>query len=63
MKERVIVSATTLVTSLASYVYAKHLGKDVVPYLMIGGFVGAVLGEAVAMAFQKNKEKDDEEKQ
>jgi hypothetical protein len=62
MKERVIVSATTLIISLGSYAYSKHLGKDAVPYLMIGGFVGAVLGESIAMAFQK-KDKDTEEEQ
>jgi hypothetical protein len=61
MKERVIVSATTFVISLGSYLYSKHLGKDAIPYLMIGGFVGAVLGESIAMVFSKEEDKDGKE--
>ncbi len=48
MKEKTIVSTVTLIASLASYLYAKNADKDAVPYVMIGGFVGAIIGEAIA---------------
>jgi len=54
MKEKIIVSTTTLLASLASYLYAKHAEKDAVPFVMIGGFFGAVIGEAIAKAFEKD---------
>ena len=47
MKEKTIVSTFTLFTSLASYWYAKEAQKDVVPFMMIGGFLGAVAGEVI----------------
>lgn len=52
MKQKAIVSACTLLGSLATYYYAKTIGKDVVPYVMIGGFIGGMLGEF----FTKEKE-------
>lgn len=52
MKEKTIVSSMTLVTSLASYWYAKEVQKDAVPIMMIGGFLGAVAGEII---FEKIK--------
>jgi len=54
MKEKTIISAFTLVGSLATYFYAKTLNKDVVPYVMIGGFIGAVIGEAIVESKNKN---------
>ncbi|MFM2224280.1 MAG: hypothetical protein RJA07_482 [Bacteroidota bacterium] len=48
MKERTIVSAATLIVSLSSYFYAKAAEKDAMPYVMIGGFVGALIGEVIA---------------
>lgn len=54
MKEKTIVSTITLLASLGSYLYAKHAEKDAVPYVMLGGFFGAVIGEAIAKAFEKN---------
>lgn len=48
MKEKTIVSGVTLLTSLLSYWYAKETGKDAVPYVMMGGFVGAIIGETLA---------------
>jgi hypothetical protein len=39
---------------MASYFYAKHAEKDAVPYVMVGGFVGAILGEALAKAIRKD---------
>ncbi|HTA26946.1 MAG TPA: hypothetical protein VK809_04110 [Bacteroidia bacterium] len=47
MKEKIIVSTATLVTSLASYYYAKTGNKDAIPYMMLGGFLGAVIGETI----------------
>jgi uncharacterized membrane protein YfcA len=55
MKEKTIVSTMTLISSLASYCYAKESGKDSVPYLMVGGFLGAVIGEVI---FEKLKSND-----
>jgi len=57
MKEKTIVSTLILATSLASYYYARSVGKDTVPFTMIGGFVGAVFGELLATAIKvKDKE-------
>jgi uncharacterized membrane protein YfcA len=55
MKERTIISTTTLLASLLSYWYAKESGKDAVPYVMMGGFIGAILGETLV---EKTKSKD-----
>ena len=57
MKEKTLVSTLTLIGSLASYYYAKTHVKDVVPYVMIGGFVGAWVGELIAKTIVN---KDDE---
>lgn len=51
MKEKVIVSSLTLITSLTGYFYAKGADKDVVPYMMVSGFLGAILGEAISHTF------------
>ena len=47
MKEKTIVSTATLMVSLLSYLYAKEAKKDAVPYVMLGGFVGAIKGCAL----------------
>ncbi|MFZ5553544.1 MAG: hypothetical protein ACOZCO_10535 [Bacteroidota bacterium] len=47
MKEKSIVSAITLFTSLSAYFYARHIEKDPVPVVMVSGFFGAMLGEAL----------------
>lgn len=57
MNEKTIVSTVALATSLATYFYAKEAQKDVVPYVMVGGFIGALLGEAIAGMVQGNKDK------
>ena len=51
MKEKAIVSSLTLVTSLTGYFYAKSVGKDVVPYMMVSGFLGALIGEGISHTF------------
>ncbi len=58
MKEKTLVSTLTLIGSLASYYYAKTHVKDVVPYVMIGGFVGAWVGELIAKAIITPKDDD-----
>lgn len=57
MNEKTIVSTMTLFTSLASYWYAKEAQKDTVPFMMIGGFIGAVIGEVI---FEKTKKGSNE---
>lgn len=47
MKEKVIVSTSTLFASLLAYWYAKRQRKDIVPYIMWGGFIGNLIGEAM----------------
>lgn len=59
MKEKAIVSTLTLAASLASYYYAKSVTKDTVPYTMIGGFIGAVIGELIAGAIKINGKNGD----
>ena len=54
MKEKSIVATATLVTSLLSYLYAKEADKDAVPYVMIGGFLGSIIGEAITKGMKKN---------
>lgn len=48
MKERTIVSASALAASLLAYWYARNAEKDSVPYVMIGGFIGAMIGEVIS---------------
>lgn len=55
MKEKTIISTATLATSLMMYFYAKHVQKDAVPYVMIGGFMGAIIGESIIEFINKNK--------
>ena len=57
MKEKTLVSTFTLIVSLASYYYGKTHEKDVVPYVMIGGFIGAWVGEIIAKAIIKDDDK------
>jgi uncharacterized membrane protein YfcA len=58
MKEKLIVSTCTLAASLASYYYAKHINKDTAPTMLIGAFLGAIVGEIVNGALaDKNKGK------
>ncbi|MFI5195701.1 MAG: hypothetical protein ACHQD8_01305 [Chitinophagales bacterium] len=54
MKEKTIISTTTLLTSLVAYWYAKTAGKDAAPLVMLGGFVGSLIGEGIADQVKKN---------
>ncbi len=60
-KEKAIVSTVTLAASLASYFYAKSQVKDTVPYMMIGGFIGAVIGEVIAGSIKKSNNQNKKE--
>lgn len=57
MKEKAIVSTATLITSLLSYWYAREADKDAVPYVMLGGFIGSLIGETIAEKINNDKEK------
>jgi predicted Na+-dependent transporter len=62
INEKTIVSTISLVASLATYFYAKETQKDVVPYVMIGGFIGAIFGEVVAgVILSEDKNKNDKQ--
>ncbi|NLR82267.1 hypothetical protein [Chitinophaga eiseniae] len=45
--DKVVISATTLITSLLCYSYAKDKGKDAAPFVMVGAFIGSLIGEAL----------------
>ena len=55
MKEKTINSAATLLTSLLTYWYARSTGKDAAPYVMLGGFVGSMIGEGIADQVKKKQ--------
>lgn len=59
MREKTIVSTVTLAASLISYFYAKETQKDTIPFVMIGGFMGAVIGEVIVGAIKSNKNNKD----
>ena len=48
LKEKAIVSSFTLISSLTGFYYAKSKEKEAMPYVMVGGFIGALIGEAIA---------------
>ena len=54
MKEKTIVSTVTLLTSLVAYWYSKQVQKDSVPYVMMGGFIGSILGETIVEKIGKS---------
>jgi uncharacterized membrane protein YfcA len=56
LKEKAVVSSFTLLASLTGYYIAKSKEKEVMPYVMVGGFIGAWLGEALAHAFCKEED-------
>ena len=64
INEKTIVSSVTLLASLTTYFYAKVVQKDAVPYVMVGGFIGAIIGETISgivLKGDKDKDKDSEE--
>jgi uncharacterized membrane protein YfcA len=54
LKEKTIISTATLLTSLLTYWYAKEANKDAVPYVMLGGFVGSIIGEVIVEKVNSN---------
>ena len=54
MRDKSIISAMTLALSLAGYFIARHEAKDTAPYVMIGGFIGEIIGESIVDAIRKN---------
>jgi multisubunit Na+/H+ antiporter MnhB subunit len=54
-RDRTVIATTTLISSLAFYWYAKANGKSEVPYVMIGGFVGAVVAELALLETTKKQ--------
>lgn len=56
MKEKTIVSTATLAASLLAYWYSRSAGRDAVPLVMLGGFIGSIIGEGLA-EHVKEKEK------
>lgn len=55
MKDKTIVSTSTLLVSLLMYWFARSTKKDAVPYVMLGGFVGSIVGEAITDNLNKQK--------
>ena len=55
MKEKTIVSTVTILTSLLAYWYSKEAEKDSVPYVMMGGFLGSIIGETIVERSRKDK--------
>lgn len=47
----------TLALSLAGYFLAKYEAKEATPFVMIGGFVGAYIGESIVEAL-RDKDKN-----
>ena len=56
MKEKTIVSGITLLTSLLTYWYAREANKDAVPYVMMGGFLGSIIGETIVENIKTKKQ-------
>lgn len=52
-KERAVIATSTLISSLAFYWYAQANRKSEVPYLLIGGFVGAMAAELILIKIDK----------
>jgi hypothetical protein len=53
-KEKSITAASALLSSLAAWHIAKKAGKDATPYVMIGGFLGTLIGELIAGSIKKS---------
>lgn len=53
--EKKLVSVFTLLGSLASYYYGKSNAKDCIPYVMVGGFIGAWVGEMLSKAWDESR--------
>lgn len=54
MKEKTIISATTLLVSLFAYWYARAGKHDAAPYVMLGGFIGSIIGDSISERVNQN---------
>lgn len=52
-RERAVIATTTLISSLAFYWFAQAKGKPEAPYLLLGGFIGAIVAEMVLSQTEK----------
>lgn len=55
-REKRIIASVTFAASLVGYLYAKTATKDPVPIVMVCGFAGSLLGEALAQFFNGNNQ-------
>jgi uncharacterized membrane protein YfcA len=53
MQDKTLVATATFLSSLLAYYYAKQNEKDPIPFVMIGGFLGGLLGEGMIQQTQK----------
>ncbi len=51
MKDKVIVSTITLLLTLGAYSLAKRIQFDPVPFVMVAGVTGAMIGEYLINKF------------
>ena len=54
-RDRTVIATTTHISSHAFYWFAKAKGKPEVPYVMIGGFVGAIVAELALLNTTKQQ--------
>jgi len=52
-RERAVIATTTLISSLAFYWFAQAKGKPETPYILLGGFTGAIIAELILMETKK----------
>jgi hypothetical protein len=60
LKEKWLVSTLTLIGSLSSYLYSKTHDEDLVPYVMVGGYIGAWSGELITQIIDTWKKKKED---
>jgi hypothetical protein len=47
LKEKAIITGFSVGSSLLGYWYARTMGKDTTPFVLIAGFIGTVIGEII----------------
>ena len=52
MSRDTAISGIAVASSLLAYYYAKWAGRDRIPLMLIGGFVGAAIGEAIVKQWE-----------
>lgn len=56
-RQRAVIATTTLISSLAFYWFAQAKGKPEAPYVMLGGFVGAIVAEVILTQTEKTDQR------